>query len=161
MRLISRYFFFLSLLLLSACYLETEVQCLSDQDCVGGQTCQEKLCVCLEGRKFCNNLCVDTNSDANHCGACGQVCPKGQSCRDGSCQEGKVVCSWQSCESTDECSICEGDHRCVLIGGAAGFCRPTRNGSTCPSTCSTNADCLPCGAGSTCLPVPSLGGVCQ
>ena len=33
----------------------------------------------------CNGQCVDIKSNISNCGACGKVCPSGQSCNNGVC----------------------------------------------------------------------------
>ena len=37
------------------------------------------------GLKACNGQCVDTQSDASHCGTCRQSCSSGEICSDGVC----------------------------------------------------------------------------
>src|SRR5215213_1642145 len=39
----------------------------------------------LDGMKACNNFCVDTNTNRNHCGNCEWPCGANQECCDGSC----------------------------------------------------------------------------
>jgi hypothetical protein len=39
---------------------------------------------CASGAR-CGGACVDTQTDANHCGGCDRRCPAGQSCRAGMC----------------------------------------------------------------------------
>src|SRR5436190_133383 len=40
---------------------------------------------CPVGTTKCGNACVDTMSDAAHCGGCGVACPMGQGCAMGRC----------------------------------------------------------------------------
>ena len=40
---------------------------------------------CTTGQTACNNVCVDTRTSRDHCGACGTVCPGGQVCAAGVC----------------------------------------------------------------------------
>ncbi|MEZ4405886.1 MAG: hypothetical protein R3A52_05370 [Polyangiales bacterium] len=44
---------------------------------------------CPAGQTRCGDRCVDTQTESDHCGACGNACPAGQSCRSGAC---RVVC---------------------------------------------------------------------
>ncbi|MCB9592556.1 MAG: hypothetical protein H6719_07480 [Sandaracinaceae bacterium] len=46
---------------------------------------------CPAGQTLCGAACVDTSSDATHCGRCGQPCAPGGSCVGGFC-EGGVGC---------------------------------------------------------------------
>ena len=41
--------------------------------------------VCPSGQTSCNGTCVDTNSDSQNCGSCGNACTQGESCVNGSC----------------------------------------------------------------------------
>ncbi|MBS72386.1 MAG: hypothetical protein CMO20_05490, partial [Thermoplasmata archaeon] len=59
----------------------TPVQCPSGQ-VVNSETGQ---CECPEGQTDCGGECVDTSSDDNNCGACGQTCGPGESCESGTC----------------------------------------------------------------------------
>ena len=40
---------------------------------------------CSTGYTPCDNACVDTGTNASHCGACGMACPAGQNCVTGQC----------------------------------------------------------------------------
>jgi hypothetical protein len=40
---------------------------------------------CQAGQSECGGSCVDTTSDSNHCGTCGNVCGSGTRCRNGMC----------------------------------------------------------------------------
>ncbi len=40
---------------------------------------------CLPGQMLCNGTCVDTSVDVLNCGACGNVCPLGKACNNGTC----------------------------------------------------------------------------
>jgi len=44
------------------------------------------LCPCPSGKVICGRACVDVQSDANNCGACGIVCGSGETCNAGACQ---------------------------------------------------------------------------
>ena len=91
---------------------------------------------CATGSVECDGTCVDTTSDANHCGDCGVACQNGESCDAG------------------ECGIdCGDETRCN------GVCVDTEsdpnNCGGCGSACETgkvcgNGDCLDtCPAGTT------------
>ena len=96
--------------------------------CQGGQICDEGECVCAKTSEiFCNNECIDPNTNASHCGARG-LCNHSQSdnsnfqgwecfrCEKGkclSCNQGNHVYG-DGCEldSTDNCG--EHGHKCEL-----------------------------------------------
>ncbi|MBI5512605.1 MAG: hypothetical protein HY909_02490, partial [Deltaproteobacteria bacterium] len=40
---------------------------------------------CATGRTNCGGLCLDTQTDAGHCGGCGRACSAGQVCAAGAC----------------------------------------------------------------------------
>ena len=65
-------------------------------NCHEGQTCDDStgLCgsgiSCGDGLTDCGGTCVNTQSDPNNCGACGNVCPCGETmevCVEGACSE--------------------------------------------------------------------------
>jgi hypothetical protein len=68
--------------------------CGPAQDCIN-KTCQARETLpiattagvfsCDAGQTACNGSCVNTSSDANNCGACGNVCPGGRACINGAC----------------------------------------------------------------------------
>lgn len=40
---------------------------------------------CSSGQTRCDGSCIDTQSDSQHCGACGNVCNEGEPCSEGTC----------------------------------------------------------------------------
>ncbi len=40
---------------------------------------------CSAGQTSCDGSCIDTQSDSQHCGACGNVCNEGEPCSEGTC----------------------------------------------------------------------------
>lgn len=41
---------------------------------VSGQTCSNGVCGCPAGDTICAGACVDTTTDPNNCGTCGEAC---------------------------------------------------------------------------------------
>jgi hypothetical protein len=60
--------------------------------CGSGFACQAGKCVCPSPRTICGGLCTDTQSDPNHCGQCGTVCPSGTTCQQGDCYPKPMQC---------------------------------------------------------------------
>jgi len=94
------------------------VSCLRDEHCAAGTLCVGQRCVpgcnpmrpCASGQQCCAGACVDTTTNAAHCGACGAVCspPQGQGlcvagrCTVGMCSPGRVDCNGAV---TDGCEV--------------------------------------------------------
>ncbi len=55
--------------------------------CGAGSVCSGGTCVCSTGFDSCQNQCVDLDTSASHCGACGRSCfpAQGGTCAAGSC----------------------------------------------------------------------------
>lgn len=47
---------------------------------------QVPLLFCTSQQTHCTDACVDLKTDNNHCGACQNACPAGQTCQSGTCQ---------------------------------------------------------------------------
>ncbi|WP_242395603.1 hypothetical protein [Anaeromyxobacter oryzisoli] len=77
---------------------------------------------CLTGETACGGVCVDLQSDASHCGACGV------SCGLGTCSAGACVCDPGATE-------CSGTTRCVNLRSDAANC------GGCGKTCSEQEIC--------------------
>ena len=95
----------------------------------------ECLLKCRPGEQRCpvTNACVNTNTDVNNCGACGNACSGTDTCVGGVCTPPPVTtCPTVPCPTGQTCNN--------------GVCQPT------PTTCPT----VPCPTGQTCN-----NGVCQ
>lgn len=76
--------------------------------------------VCPAEQTKCVDQCVDTKSNAAHCGACNRACPEGLSCVGGNCAcpDNGAFCDGRCFARTDRqhcgvtCSACIGDQVC-------------------------------------------------
>ena len=85
-----------------------------------------------EGEQICNAICIDTNSDALHCGGCNNACSDGAVCTEGVCMGGNPdLCG-------DEEQMC-GDS-CVNTATDADHCGGCNNECTDGATCQ-GGDC--------------------
>jgi hypothetical protein len=107
--------------------------------CPSPRVCDGNVCGCPAPEALCAGQCVDTTSDPNNCGACGDVCPAGDTCIMGQCSG----CNAVTCPPP---GVCMGE---VCTGG----CNPM----TClpPNACVNGSECLLCTA-----PGAICGGEC-
>ena len=105
----------------------TDVQELQEDVAVlcGGVTCEE-------GFACCDELCVDTRSNREHCGGCAIPCEGGESCEQGACLCTGRLGMQSLCRDTETCCPSEG---CLDL-------------STDPMNCGGCA--VSCGLGETC-----------
>ena len=116
----------------------------------------------LDGMKACNNFCVDTNRDPNHCGGCNLRCGEGESCvggrcGQGECPDGEPMCGVTCCGFGWECcdGVCE--RQGVAVCTSDGWC-PSTVGHACCGTGDCSEDpCCRFSAGEACC-VSSLDG---
>lgn len=124
-------------------------------------------------QKMCGSACVDTASDANHCGDCGRACTNGMSCMAGTCAcpSGQDICDGKCVDfKTDaqNCGRCGGACETGLLCRDA-TCGCADDQMLCGTSCAvTQEDPLncgmcgnKCGIGKTCTGgscVPSKGG---
>jgi uncharacterized protein YkwD len=72
----------------------------------------------VEGQEVCGATCVDTQTDVEHCGACGERCGRGAGCKMGACfcLTGGTWCGAGQClttlNDTNNCGEC--GKKCVL-----------------------------------------------
>jgi hypothetical protein len=115
-----------------------------DGDCDGRADCEDSDCrarICVEGlgnRRCCGGACVNTDTNEDHCGGCGQRCSGTFNCVQ---QSGHAVCDCGSANSqchggdawicsstygTCACTAnrgCDEGQTCVNFSGGANFCR--------------------------------------
>ena len=93
---------------------------------------------CKAGTVKCGNICVNTKSNALHCGGCGNRCGNNNACVDGKCQGGcpgsQVLCVGlcvDPSDNDDHCGDCDtkctGDLTC--IDGQCGCAEGTKCGN--------------------------------
>lgn len=83
--------------------------------------------VCPSGKTACGGVCVDTSTDPNNCGGCGQVCTSPNTCGGGGtpgvcgCTDDGSACAGQVCGSavnncgqTVSCGSCGMNQKCCL-----------------------------------------------
>ena len=124
---------------------------------------------CEGGKALCEGVCVDTLSDAKHCGGCGKACSAGQVCSGGGCKlncdQGLTVCGndcvdilsdakhcggcGKACgqEATCEAAMCKPNDVCDLLtfeGHSYRFCITADGGGKAPalSWSAAEADCV-------------------
>jgi hypothetical protein len=117
----------------------TDQWCDSQEE-ASGVVCASGMCVCPDNGSLCDGACLNTQTDPDNCGFCGNTCGPGASCTQGSCvcpQAGLTSCQ-SGCTnvSTDDsnCGFC--GHVCD--DGIGSRCV---NGSCTVGTCNTNNDC--------------------
>ena len=135
---------------------ETCGPCLSNckqsctNTCYGDAPPYPKSC-CLSTETCCSGKCVNTTSDKNNCGACGQVC-SGDFCRDGlcwACELGLTLCDGDCVDTKSNganCGACgkecTGGKECI-----DGRCKCPENSTFCGGVCtSLDWDWNNCGA---------------
>jgi hypothetical protein len=128
---------------------------------------------CTPNQITCNGVCTSTQSDANNCGACGNVCPAGDSCTNGACATpcpaGLTLCSGACINLQSDpgncgmCnSACPSNETCS--GGVCAITACPQGESMCNGMCiPTSGDLNNCGGcGIVCSPGDTCQqGVCQ
>jgi hypothetical protein len=112
--------------------------------CTGGTLCKGGTCVaCPEGQTLCSTGCVDTKTDLNNCGFCGNLC--GTQCIDGQCTG---VGPAPGCvPGTTRCS-----------NGCVDLTKDAANCGACGVVCPPNSYCAPPGTCTYCEPGLALCG---
>ena len=123
--------------------------------CFGDAPPYPKSC-CLSTETCCSGKCVNTTSDKNNCGACGQVC-SGDFCRNGlcwACEPGFTQCGDKCIDTMSDranCGACGKvcADRSICYNGACVKCSKgsTRCGNECTDLTWDANNCGACGVG--------------
>ena len=71
-------------------------ECSRDSQCCSRNCIRrgdDKVCACPEGKRRCNDRCVNLDRNENHCGECFHRCEEGQECAEGMCSGGEPICN--------------------------------------------------------------------
>ncbi|MEZ4406445.1 MAG: MXAN_6577-like cysteine-rich protein [Polyangiales bacterium] len=130
------------------------VECTVDTQCAGGRLCRGNQCVFVCGDMGCGNDatcclggCVDTRTNAGHCGACGNACVTpnaAPACVNGACAVGACSEGYGDCDGAHE-NGCELDTRSDTAN--CGGC-----GRACAGADNAIATCAAGVCGFSCLP---------
>lgn len=122
--------------------------CASDRTCSASGSC-----VCAAGRTDCGGACVDTSSDAAHCGACGNACSASEVCSSASCASSCTPsCAGRSCGADGcggSCGSCAAGQTCNASGSCVSSCTPSCAGRSCGDD-GCGGSCGSCPAGRAC-----------
>ena len=69
--------------------------------CGVGEMCSASACICRPGLSRCGGECVDTDSNPNHCGSCGNMCSVGEICCEDGCEDSLSL-------ESESCAACAG-----------------------------------------------------
>jgi hypothetical protein len=101
-------------------------RCRRDSQCCSRNCVRrgdEKVCGCPEGKRRCDDRCVNLKTDERHCGSCSNSCEAGQECVRGVCQggcpSGTTTCGTECCAEGQECvgGVCQCPSGTTLCGG--------------------------------------------
>jgi hypothetical protein len=97
---------------------------------------------CKKEQTRCSGKCVNTNTDENHCGACGTSCPRGERCLNGRCYSDDVCpAQHQACPNFKRCGIEDSDCFCGTSTGGETVCFQDENFCEEPRPCQNTSDC--------------------
>ena len=128
-------------------------RCRRDSQCCSKNCVRrgdEKVCGCPEGKRRCNDRCVNLKRNENHCGSCSNRCAEGEQCVGGTCTSG--ACPPGRVElSNGTCAIsCGTPGSPDCSGSCTGQCAESyevRGTGYCYTTGSSD---IPCSADSAC-----------
>lgn len=113
---------------------------------------------CPNGTIKCGAVCVDLQTDPQHCGSCPHACASNETCRGGQCRPPVI----ETCLTSDDCRdgapisdlTCNAQGRCECISASVGHHRclpdaPSRCGLCCAGGTPLGQECLQFGGGIT------------
>ena len=85
-------------------------KCCPGAVCNGGTKTKTGRCVCKGSLTQCGTKCVDTETNKQHCGDCGQTCGEGQTCALGACvcPQSRTQCGADCVDTTTDARHCGG-----------------------------------------------------
>ena len=135
-------------------------ECRRDSQCCSKNCIRrgdDKVCGCPEGKRRCNDRCVNLKTNENHCGECFHRCAEDQECVKGICEGGcdGEICGASCCTVDESCwsdgdigriaICCSNDPYCggVLTVAGQQVCVEIAVLDDCAArpTCNTDADC--------------------
>jgi hypothetical protein len=116
--------------------------------CVGIECVDENKTRCPDPDNEGNYVCLDTKSDINHCGACGNACKPYMAKKPVACVQG--ACQYEGCEDGYTSCIREGEEFCVnntsdnsyFCGAKCEVCStgPCKDGSCTNTSCANSCE---------------------
>jgi Stigma-specific protein, Stig1 len=135
------------------------------EECCQGPTGM-KICCPIPCPTRCGGICVDTSTDSNNCGRCGNQCPNGEVCCNGSCvtaisggycwstgygcQFGMAECTPGVCQDVQSdplncgaCGVqCDAETQVCCAGECADLSTDANNCGACGTACPAGAICV-------------------
>lgn len=97
---------------------------------------------CKSNQTRCQKTCVNTNTDEQHCGGCGNRCASGERCLHGSCfSDDTCPFAQEACPNFRRCGVEDSDCFCGTTTGGESVCFQDEDFCESPRPCQSNSDC--------------------